>query len=74
MFTVRTAWGTVSRQNRENAVYQLLPGMNALEKPYVEVGAGISNIFRLFRVDGFWRLTHRKDRNFVINVAMDLDF
>ena len=48
--------------------------MSALEKPYIEVGAGVSNIFRLFRVDGFWRLTHKRDRNFVINVAIDVDF
>ena len=75
VFTVRTAWGTISQQNRKNAPYQLLDGMEALEKPYVEVGAGISNIFRLLRVDGFWRLTHlKKDRNFVVNVSLDLDF
>ena len=74
VLTVRTAWGTISETNWENAIYRPLPGMSALEKPYVEVGAGIANIFRIFRVDGFWRLTHRKDRNFVVNVAMDLDF
>ena len=74
VLTVRTAWGTISKQNRENAVYQFLPGMEALEKPYVEAGVGIANIFRIFRVDGFWRLTHKKDRNFVVNVSMDLDF
>ena len=28
--------------------------------PYVEVGAGISNILRFLRVDCFWRLTHRE--------------
>ena len=74
VLTVRTAWGTISLQNREDAPYRLLPGMEALEKPYVEAGIGISNIFRIFRVDGFWRLTHRKDRNFVLNVAIDVDF
>ena len=74
VFTVRTAWGTISERNRENAVYQFLPGMGALEKPYVEAGVGIANIFRIFRIDGFWRLTHRKDRNFAINFGMDLDF
>lgn len=74
VITVRTAWGTISPQNRENAVYKLLPGMEALEKPYVEAGVGVSNIFRIFRVDGFWRLTHHKNRNFVINVSMDVDF
>jgi hypothetical protein len=43
----------------------------------VEVGVGISNIFRFFRVDGFWRLTHRDgpaSKNFTINVGVDLDF
>ena len=74
VLTVRTAWGTISRQNRENAVYRLLPGMEALEKPYVEAGVGVCNIFRIFRIDGFWRLTHHKNRNFVINVSMDVDF
>ena len=74
VLTVRTAWGTISRQNRENAPYRLLDGMEALEKPYVEVGAGIANIFRLLRIDGFWRLTHKKNRNFVINLSLDLDF
>ena len=74
VLTVRTAWGTISQQNRDNAVYQMLPGMEALEKPYVEAGVGVSNIFRIFRIDGFWRLTHHKNRNFVINVSMDVDF
>ena len=74
VITVRTAWGTISPQNRENAVYKLLPGMEALEKPYVEAGVGVSNIFRIFRIDGFWRLTHHKNRNFVLNVSMDVDF
>lgn len=74
VITVRTAWGTISPQNRENAVYKLLPGMEALEKPYVEAGVGVSNIFRIFRVDGFWRLTHHKNRNFVVNISMDVDF
>ena len=74
VLTVRTAWGTISPQNRENAIYRLLPGMGALEKPYVEAGVGVCNIFRIFRIDGFWRLTHRKNRNFVINVSMDVDF
>jgi len=28
-------------------------------KPYMEAGVGLDNIFRLFRVDYVWRLTHR---------------
>ena len=68
------AWGTISEQNRQKAPYRLLDGMGSLDKPYVEAGVGIANIFRIIRVDGFWRLTHRNDRNFVVNLSMDLDF
>ena len=44
--------------------------------PYLYAGVGISNIFRLLRVDAFWRLTHRRpDRsNFTVNVGLDVEF
>ena len=29
------------------------------DKPYVEAGAGIENIFKIFRFDAAWRLTHK---------------
>ena len=75
VFTVRAAWGTISEQNRLNAPYRLLDGMGSLDKPYVEAGVGIANIFRIFRIDGFWRLTHlENNHNFVINLSLDLDF
>ena len=75
VFTVRAAWGTISDQNRQNAPYRLLDGMGSLDRPYVEAGVGIANIFRILRIDGFWRLTHlENNRNFVINVSLDLDF
>ena len=28
--------------------------------PYIELGAGLSNIFRLLRIDFIWRVTHRQ--------------
>jgi hypothetical protein len=28
-------------------------------KPYLEVGAGVENVFRFFRVEGIWRITHQ---------------
>lgn len=50
----------------EEAMYEgmeseiLFPdGMGSLKRPYVEMGVGVSNIFRVFRVDCFWRMTHR---------------
>ena len=48
------------------------------------MGVGISNILRLFRVDAFWRMTHRykevegvreKSPNcFVVNLGMEFKF
>lgn len=75
--TARVAWGTLSDANRRNAPFRLPPGSGTLEKPYVEVGVGLSNIFRVLRIDAFWRLTHRlpeAKRNFTINVGFDVDF
>lgn len=75
--TVRFAWGTLSPQNRENAPFQLPVEMGSLEIPYVEAGIGISNIFRVLRVDAIWRLTHQRTdggKNFTINIGFDVEF
>ena len=75
--TFRGAWGTLSEQNRSQAPFVLPEGMSSLEKPYAEAGVGITNIFRLLRVDCFWRLTHRTerpDRNFAVTLGLDLEF
>ena len=61
------------------------PGMRPMGGvPYVEVGAGISNIFKLIRVDCFWRLTHRQWQQggqtvrarqlFAVNVGLEFRF
>ena len=78
--TVRFAWGTISPQNQPGqAPFWTPPGtINTLRQtPYVEVGVGISNIFRVLRVDCFWRLTHRRPeakKNFTVNIGFDVDF
>jgi hypothetical protein len=72
--TLRGAWGTISEQNRSGAPFLLMEGLNSLETPYVEAGVGIANIFHLLRVDCFWKLTHRSERNFVVNIGLDIDF
>ncbi len=33
--------------------------------PYIEVGAGIENIFRLLRIDAVWRLNYQHNPNIV---------
>ena len=55
--------------------------MMAPSKPYMEIGVGIENIFKVFRVDAIWRLTHRNrviegrevDR-FRVNISFQLRF
>ena len=79
---------------RENNVisddYNLGSGMLIPEKmvkltrPYVEMGAGITNIFRFLRVDAFWRMTHRyevkdgvkvpHDNRFVVTLGLEFRF
>lgn len=33
------------------------------DKPYIEVGAGVENIFKVFRIDAVWRLNHTNTNN-----------
>ncbi|MFN4123912.1 MAG: DUF5686 family protein, partial [Flavobacteriales bacterium] len=51
--------GDISNQNLSLILYpdNLNPKLN---KPYIEGGVAVENIFKIFRVDGLWRLTHLK--------------
>lgn len=81
----KAVWGTLSDRNNgslPNTEAELLfpEGMSSVEKPYVEMGFGVENIFRLLRVDCIWRLTHRKSvpgqdvQNFAVNLSLRLKF
>ncbi len=59
--TFSTVVGTISRANKDILVNK--NSFYTLEKPYVEVGAGIENIFKLIRIDAVWRLTHLNNAN-----------
>lgn len=58
--------------------------MRQLKTPYMEIGCGLSNIFKIIRVDFSWRLTHMThERNgeiikaahpFSVNVGADIRF
>ncbi len=83
--TAKVLWGRISDRNNSPAAGgrggMLFPeGMGSLRKPYVEAGVGIENIFRVFRVDAIWRLTHRDAHdgmnvdNFAVNFAFALSF
>ena len=57
---MRCVYGTIQAKN-EN--YSLFPDQMRPfgSEPYWETGAGIENIFKIFRVDAVWRLTHLHD-------------
>lgn len=69
---VDALWGSQSKANQAVDSFKPLPGGNkpihfgALDpnKPYVELGYGIDNIFKLIRIQAIHRLTYlREDRN-----------
>jgi hypothetical protein len=61
LFTFKAVYGGLS-QSRYTP-YDLPTNTSALYTPYVEVGAGISNIFKVGSVQSVWRLTGRNKPN-----------
>jgi hypothetical protein len=79
----KSAWGALSDRNLgnlESALVRSPEGMESLNKPYVELGVGVENIWRLIRVDFIWRMTHRdhqsvdKIERFATNISLQLKF
>ena len=51
--------GDISSKNcRQNAIMDFPTSLGDVNKPYFEAGVGIENIFKFFRVDAVWRLSH----------------
>ncbi len=65
VFSFRGIWGHLSKKN--NPAYNdnlfMFPEIShtreLTSKPYMEIGVGIDNIFRILRLDYVWRLTYR---------------
>ena len=72
---VKSVFGTLSESNKN---YNSLPAItHTLEKPYIEAGVGIENIFKIIRIDGIWRLSHLQNENinnFAIFVSLYFTF
>lgn len=64
--------------DKETLAYAGFPeDVYTLKKPYVEVGAGVENIFKIFRVDFIWRLSyldHPGTRAFGVRGGFQFDF
>jgi hypothetical protein len=59
--TGRAIWGTLSEANKNYSVFPVNSG--SLDKPYYEAGMAIENIFKVFRIDAIWRLSHLDSPN-----------
>jgi hypothetical protein len=83
--TANILYGSLSQKNKDLLATQTPEGEEALtigylnwEKPYVEVGYGVENIFKFFRVDFVHRLTYLdyspdvKTRKFGILVGVQI--
>lgn len=75
---VTAARGVVGEFNSRHLSEMILPDVTrSLDwKPYIEVGAGIENIFNYLRIEFTWRLTHRYEgiNNFGIRARLNFDF
>lgn len=82
-FTFKATYGWLSDKNNpllEGASQDMMAfpeGMKTMgNTPYMEIGAGVSNILRLFRVDCIWRLTHLESasQRFAVNLGIEFRF
>ena len=81
VLSLKAGYGTLRDENngiagspRFGAVMLFPEGMKTLEKPYVEMGVGITNIFKVLRIDAYWRMTHRDDVKNGVKVPHDNRF
>jgi hypothetical protein len=75
LVTVKGVMGGMTAENRYANSLNNFIVPNRI--PYVEVGAGIENILKLFRIDFIWRLTYRNNPyvgNFGIRAGMSVSF
>jgi hypothetical protein len=68
-------YGRLSDNNKN--VMPFPEGLSGLSVPYYEAGAGIENIFKLFRIDALWRfsyLDHPNTSPFGIRASLQFSF
>lgn len=67
--------GSISEENKNVLEFPL--GLNEVSEPYGEVSVGVENIFKVFRVDAMWRLSHLDNPNiekFGVRVGLQIIF
>lgn len=67
--------GSISDENKNVLEFPL--GLNEVSEPYYEVSVGVENIFKVFRVDAMWRLSHLENpdiEKFGVRVGLQIIF
>ena len=54
VFSAKGMIGSLSNKHQE--IVEFPTSISRMSNPYIELGAGVENIFRLFRVEGIWRV------------------
>ncbi len=71
----RGLYGNLNKQHSKILAFP--QGLGGLKKPYLEIGAGLENIFKVIRIEAVWRLNYLDNpdvQNFAILTTFQIDF
>jgi hypothetical protein len=57
VLSAKTMIGSLSDKHQQIVEFPL--SISQMANPYIELGAGVENIFRLFRVEAVWRVNNK---------------
>ncbi len=75
VLSAKALYGSLRQEH--NNILTLPEGLGSLNEPYVELGAGIENIFKFFRVEAIWRVQPVEMENaldFGVRLGMHITF
>ncbi len=75
VLSAKVLYGKLS--SNHNNILMLPESLGSIDEPYVELGAGIENIFKLFRVEAVWRVQPVEMVNaldFGVRIGMNITF
>jgi len=75
VLSAKVLYGNLS--SGHNDILRLPDGLGSIDKPYIELGAGIENIFKFFRVETVWRVnpvTMNNGLDFGVRLGMNITF
>jgi len=58
VISFKSVWGTLDKGHRQ--IIDFPENFGGLNRPYLEVGAGVENILNFLRVEGVWRVSPKK--------------